>query len=168
MRPNRAMQLTRGTTIADRLTSSAHWTTRDGQLIASVRPPGWGVEIVTPQQLVVAEVSSIDLRSLAIKPQDWALAALAALHREGVVHADVKPSNIMLDPEGRVIVADFGIAHRIGRDEGSSQGTPRYMPPEQFTGRIAGPQTDLYALGCVAHELIKGIVWFRWWPVRGE
>jgi serine/threonine-protein kinase len=86
--------------------------------------------------------------------------ALAFAHRHGVVHRDVKPGNILLS-DGHALLADFGIAlsadvtKRI-TDSGVTLGTAEYMSPEQGTGGQVGPATDIYALGCVLHEMLAG------------
>jgi serine/threonine protein kinase len=86
--------------------------------------------------------------------------ALDAAHREGVVHRDVKPANLMLDREGHVHVADFGIASAAGMDSltmtGTVLGTAGYLAPEQAQGDRAVPASDRYALAVVAWELLTG------------
>ena len=86
--------------------------------------------------------------------------ALDVAHREGVVHRDVKPANLMLDGEGHVHVADFGIASSAGMDPltmtGTVLGTAGYLSPEQAQGERAGAASDRYALAIVAWELLTG------------
>lgn len=92
-----------------------------------------------------------------------ALAGLAALHEAGVVHGDVKPANILLAGDGRVLLADFGAA-RDGRPDatlvrgsgGGAAGTILYMAPEQARGGRASRASDLYALAAVAQEILTG------------
>ena len=97
-------------------------------------------------------------------------AALGYAHREGVVHRDVKPDNILLDAGGRVLVTDFGIAKAAeaasGKHlttEGMVVGTPQYMSPEQATGDKVGTRSDIYSLGVVLYEMLAGSV-----PFDGE
>lgn len=83
-------------------------------------------------------------------------AGLFAAHRKGVVHRDLKPANIMIDDDGNVRITDFGIAARVDMDTDTQAGTPAYMAPELFDGAPASQSSDLYALGCVLHELYTG------------
>jgi serine/threonine-protein kinase len=84
-------------------------------------------------------------------------AGLAAAHDKGVLHRDMKPSNIMLDGQGRARITDFGLAVRGDEsDEGRIIGTPAYMSPEQLAGRPATVKSDLYALGLVLYEIFTG------------
>ncbi|MEU7278019.1 protein kinase [Streptomyces sp. NPDC045431] len=86
--------------------------------------------------------------------------ALAHVHRAGVVHRDVKPANILLDEAGLPHLTDFGISRLLGTTAqtvpGALVGTAAYMAPEQVLGRGAGPAADIYSLGLVLIESIKG------------
>jgi hypothetical protein len=86
--------------------------------------------------------------------------ALAAAHREGIVHRDVKPSNVVLLPEGGVRLTDFGIASL--KDDpsitatGMVMGSPSYMAPEQATGQTSGPAVDAWGLGATLYFAVEG------------
>lgn len=86
--------------------------------------------------------------------------ALSAADRQGVVHRDVKPSNILLDEEGNAYLADFGIAKDMSAPEltepGMVKGSLAYLSPEQIRGATITPRTDLYALGVVLYEVLVG------------
>jgi hypothetical protein len=90
--------------------------------------------------------------------------ALAFAHGEGVIHRDVKPSNIMIDARGRPVVTDFGIARMATAQSitvaGSMLGTPTHMSPEQCRGLPATPASDQYALGVTIFEMLTGRVPF--------
>ena len=93
------------------------------------------------------------------------LGALGAAHDIGLMHRDVKPGNILLTDDGRVKLADFGIAKSTeGMDQtlvGQVLGTPAYLAPERLTGEPATPSADLYALGVVLYEALTGNQPFR-------
>lgn len=94
------------------------------------------------------------------------LRALGQMHEAGIVHRDVKPSNVFF-VDGRALLADFGIVHveepadESLTTEGSGPGTPAYMSPEQARGGQVSPRSDLYSAGLVLYEAISG----RRWPV---
>jgi tetratricopeptide (TPR) repeat protein/tRNA A-37 threonylcarbamoyl transferase component Bud32 len=92
---------------------------------------------------------------------------LAEAHRWDVVHRDLKPHNVMIDPTGAVRIMDFGIARSVHAKgwtgEGIAVGTPEYMSPEQAEGQDVDKRTDIYSLGIILYEMITGKV-----PFEGE
>ncbi len=89
--------------------------------------------------------------------------ALDHLHRRGLVHRDVKPSNIIIDPEGRAVLTDFGIAFAatLPRITQGAMGTPEFMSPEQADGQPLDLRSDVYSLGAVLYECLAGAVPFK-------
>ena len=133
----------------------------------------FGLDEATHRQYIVMELvrgqsgaeilrdeGSLDVRdALSIVVQ--ALRGLEYAHRNGVVHRDVKPGNLLRGEDGVVKLADFGIAKAFSDESsitqvGSVLGTAAYLAPEQAAGEQAGPAADLYALGVVAYQLLSG------------
>lgn len=101
----------------------------------------------------LAPRDAVEILTQACRGLDYA-------HRNGVVHRDIKPGNLMVNNEGVVKLADFGIAKAAEQSDitkvGSVLGTAAYLSPEQARGEPAGPASDLYALGVVSYQLIAG------------
>jgi tRNA A-37 threonylcarbamoyl transferase component Bud32 len=115
---------------------------RGGSLLSALQSGPWRVE-----------------RAAAMLEQ--VAGALAAAHRMGVVHRDIKPGNILLDEAGNAYVADFGIATALSSGpqvtpEGAVASTLDYISPEQILGEPVTPQTDVYSLGAVLYETLTG------------
>jgi serine/threonine-protein kinase len=149
---------------------------REGQIAASLRHPGivgvhsagdaggrpWiAFELVEGARAIDAVARELDAPRRVALVRD-AARALGHAHARGVVHRDVKPENLLVDREGRVRVADFGVALMGGQDRltrtGAAVGTPSYMAPEQVAGERGdvGPWTDVWGLGVVLHEVLTG------------
>jgi len=118
-------------------------------------------------ELVPGEALSAILERERVLPTDRVLdivaqtaLALQAAHAAGLVHRDIKPGNLLITPDGRVKITDFGIA-RIADQvpltaTGQVMGTVQYLSPEQASGHPASPTTDIYSLGIVAYEALAG------------
>ena len=89
-----------------------------------------------------------------------ALTAIGFAHKQGVIHRDLKPNNLMLNDNGLIKVMDFGIARVLREPKqtrtGQLIGTPKYMPPEQIRGEEPDARTDIYAMGIVLYQLLTG------------
>src|SRR3954466_12284688 len=104
--------------------------------------------------------------TVAVNFTEQILQALAYAHRRGLVHRDIKPQNVIVDPEGTAKVADFGIARAANSEmtqAGTMVGTVQYLSPEQAQGLPVDSRSDLYSVGVVLYELLTGHV-----PFEGE
>jgi serine/threonine-protein kinase len=148
---------------------------REAQVAARLRHPN----IVTTHDIVSTPTSSFIVMELvggatlqarmaergrlsfeeALAVVEQVGAALDHAHAAGVVHRDVKPANVMIEPSGVAKVMDFGIAKEAGGNltaTGLVMGTPSYMSPEQARGEAVDARSDLFSLGCVAYECLTG------------
>ena len=108
-------------------------------------------------QVVSGPVSSRQALSLLAQ----AASALAEIHRNGIVHRDVKPGNFMVRENGVIALADFGVAKNLSSDTtktqaGVSFGSPYYLSPEQAMGNTTDQRSDLYSLGVIFYEMLTG------------
>jgi tRNA A-37 threonylcarbamoyl transferase component Bud32 len=126
----------------------------DGRIYLAMRH----VEGVDLRALLQREGRLDPVRALAICGQ--VANALDAAHAKGLVHRDVKPSNVLLDASEHVYLADFGLTRRLDEQgpagEDRSVGTPAYLAPEQIEGGSIDGRTDVYALGCLLYECLTG------------
>lgn len=147
----------------------------EGRLLARVRHPnvavvhgierrgndiGLWMELIDGWTLAaeLRDQGPIGVREAALIGQDLCR-ALAAVHKAGLIHRDVKSQNVMRERGGRIVLMDFGVG--IDRANASSrpdrpQGTPLYMAPELFDGSAATPQSDVYSLGVLLFHLVTG------------
>ncbi|AIY02390.1 serine/threonine protein kinase [Arthrobacter sp. PAMC 25486] len=118
-------------------------------------------------ELVPGEPLSTLIEREHVLSADWTLSmiaqtarALSVAHAQGLVHRDVKPGNLLITPEGKVKITDFGIARLADQvpltQTGQVMGTAQYLAPEQATGQLATGSSDIYALGVIGYECITG------------
>jgi beta-lactam-binding protein with PASTA domain len=115
----------------------------------------------TLKQIVVDEAPLDPIRAIDLAVQILRAARFA--HKRGVIHRDLKPHNVIVDPEGRAKVTDFGIARAGASDmtqTGSIMGTAQYLSPEQAQGLPVDDRADLYSVGVVLYEMLTGQVPF--------
>ena len=124
-----------------------------------VRPRGWLIlELMRGNLARAIETGPLDIDFVRVALV-CSLQALRFLHANGVIHGDVKPSNMLVDARGRVKLGDFGLARRASSEQGSLlKGTTKYMAPELVSNQFGpiGPASDLYSLGFSAYELLCG------------
>ncbi|WP_203896287.1 serine/threonine-protein kinase, partial [Actinoplanes xinjiangensis] len=167
------------TLLADRATDPGFQRRfrHEAQALAALRHPGvvpvydFGNTAVEDAYLVMARVDGQPLnRVLAergrLSPAETmsvvaqAAQALEAAHEAGIVHRDVKPGNLLIEPDGTVVLVDFGVARSAhsGTVTGAGEvvGTALYIAPEQVAQHVAGPPADVYALGALAYHCLAG------------
>lgn len=117
-------------------------------------------------ELVEAQTLAARIREQTLSPEQAArvgldlLAALAAVHRAGIQHRDVKPGNVLIEEDGRPRLTDFGIASTAGdvslTSTGVLLGSPSYLPPERARGESGGPSSDLWGLAATLYTAVEG------------
>jgi len=135
-----------------------------GYLVLEYVPGETIAERITRGPIKVPEALSVALQIAE---------AVAVAHERGVIHRDLKPRNMMITPEGKVKVLDFGLARAVASEVTTAEtavtqpgrviGTPAYMSPEQARGKPADRRTDIWSFGCVLYEMLTGHV-----PFEGE
>lgn len=105
-------------------------------------------------QTLLCESGPLDLLE-AQKIASQLLNALQEIHDAGMIHRDVKPSNVMVTCSGRIVLMDFGLAHSVEDQTAAVWGTPAYMAPEQAAGQRVGPATDVYSAAIILAEMIN-------------
>jgi len=167
-----ALKLFTADSLASAPTSSA--TVSEGRMLARVSHPhvitvygadqiddrvGIWMELVSGSTLldVFHRYGAFSAREAALVGVDLC-GALAAVHREGLVHRDLKAQNVIREDGGRIVLMDFGAGQEIAAQarQGRAVGTPLYMAPELFAGGAATPQSDIYSLGVLLFWLVSG------------
>jgi hypothetical protein len=163
----RARDTRLGRAVAIKVSSArfSHRFEREARAISALNHPHiCTLHDVGPNYLVMELVEGVPLKGplaaqTAVEYAGQILDALDAAHRKGIVHRDLKPGNILITKQG-VKVLDFGLADIAGDPAltrtGAVMGTPAYMAPEQWDGKHADARSDIYAFGCVLHEMLTG------------
>ncbi len=123
-----------------------------------------GVAVIAMELVLGGSVRDLLARTGPLPPDDVAgllgqlLDALAAVHAQGLVHGDVKPSNLLLRAGARphLLLADFGVATKLGDPATGPAGTPAYLPPERLAGAPPHPSQDVFAAGLLARRTLAG------------
>lgn len=115
--------------------------------------PGEALSVILERERILSAERVLDIVAQTAS-------ALHAAHEAGLVHRDIKPGNLLITPDGRVKITDFGIARAADQvpltATGQVMGTVQYLSPEQASGKTASPLTDIYSLGIVAYEALAG------------
>lgn len=115
--------------------------------------PGEALSVILERERILSAERVLDIVAQTSS-------ALHAAHEAGLVHRDIKPGNLLITPDGRVKITDFGIARAADQvpltATGQVMGTVQYLSPEQASGKTASPLTDIYSLGIVAYEALAG------------
>jgi predicted ATPase len=153
------MELVRGKNFIDHVRSSgASWTSNDVTRSETRLAPSQGSRAVAPLGAASVGGTFDEARLRAVLAQ--LASVLLAVHAAGHVHRDVKPSNVLVTDDGRVVLLDFGLVTALGDGEEWVVGTPAFMAPEQAEGRAVGPQADWYSVGVMLFVALTGCLPF--------
>jgi serine/threonine protein kinase len=169
--------------IADGVTGGQPWYAMellDGASLRTLLEHAWSARFDTwptagldraeplpPREPAAVPRRDLDQVQALLAPMIALCDALAHVHAAGLVHRDLTPDNVLLRSDGRPVLVDFGLAARVSRGEGrdplgldagtaGTAGTAPYMAPEQICGELVDGRADLYALGCILHQIACG------------
>lgn len=158
------LQYVEGVTLDEALRGGCFHATDAGQKLDARLEERWGRRASDglDREEATAALRRLDTTNLALRVAADVAEALSFAHGRGVLHLDVKPSNIFLDRGGRAILGDFNVGTESTGDQRAWGGTPGYMAPEQFAGKAVDARSDVFALGRVVAALFSALPAEAW------